>query len=394
MRWAALLLFFLLTNLTSAQDKFLVVEGKFTLDPPLPDPLVILVSKTTGGGSDRVEVDKDGNFTIKLDFQKEYKILFSRKGYIPQFIVVNTNVDKERIADAFYPKEFNARLFEDIPGLNPADIITNPIGKVFYQEDLNDFEWDDAYTASMKEKLEALRAEVKIQKEKNKLNALSAADLEKQRAAEAERLKLEAAARKKAEEEAQAAEKLRKANEAAEAKARRDAEESARKEKELADAREKREADEKTKAEADAAEKARKEKELADARAKREADEKAKAEADAAEKSRKEKELADARAKREADEKARLEALENDRKAKEAAAAEEARLDELAKQEELFKAKRSAFKPVMGVYSGASVKSIGDKKSYGYINFGNGIGNQDLTKEEYDAYAEKYLKKP
>jgi hypothetical protein len=73
---------------------------------------------------------------------------------------------------------------------------------------------------------------------------------------------------------------------------------------------------------------------------------------------------------------------------------EKARLDELAKQEELFRSRKSNFKPVMGVYSGASVKSIGDKKAYGYINFGNGLGNQDLTKEEYDAYAEKYQKKP
>ena len=32
-------------------------------------------------------------------------------------------------------------------------------------------------------------------------------------------------------------------------------------------------------------------------------------------------------------------------------------------------------------------------KLYGYINFGNGIGNQDVTKEEYDAYQEKFGKK-
>ena len=142
-----------------------MVEGKFTLDPPLPEPPVILVSKISGG-SDRVQVDKEGNYTIRLDFQKEYKILYSRKGYVSQFITVNTNVDKERISDAFYPEEFNVKLFEDVPGLNTTEIVTNPIGKIFYQEELNDFEWDDTYSAAMREKLESLRAEVKLQKEK------------------------------------------------------------------------------------------------------------------------------------------------------------------------------------------------------------------------------------
>ncbi|MEY4109901.1 MAG: hypothetical protein RLZZ46_255, partial [Bacteroidota bacterium] len=213
-----------------------MVEGKFTLDPPLPEPPVILVSKISGG-SDRVQVDKEGNYTIRLDFQKEYKILYSRKGYVSQFITVNTNVDKERISDAFYPEEFNVKLFEDVPGLNTTEIVTNPIGKIFYQEELNDFEWDDTYSAAMREKLESLRAEVKLQKEKNKQNALSAVELEKMRAAEEQRIRLEEAARKKAEEEARNAEKIKKEKELAEAKKAREAEEQARKDKESADAR-------------------------------------------------------------------------------------------------------------------------------------------------------------
>jgi len=64
----------------------------------------------------------------------------------------------------------------------------------------------------------------------------------------------------------------------------------------------------------------------------------------------------------------------------------------LAKQEELYKNKQASFKPVMGIYT-TSTTIINGKQAYGYINFGNGIGNQDLTKEEYDDYQERFTKK-
>ena len=69
------------------------------------------------------------------------------------------------------------------------------------------------------------------------------------------------------------------------------------------------------------------------------------------------------------------------------------RKDALAKQEELYKNKQANFKPVMGIYT-TSTTIINGKQAYGYINFGNGIGNQDLTKEEYDDYQERFTKKP
>jgi hypothetical protein len=67
------------------------------------------------------------------------------------------------------------------------------------------------------------------------------------------------------------------------------------------------------------------------------------------------------------------------------------RLEELAKQEELFREKASKFAPIMGTYTSTN-NFINGKKVFGYINFGNGVGNQDLTKEEYDDYAAKYKK--
>jgi len=151
----------------------------------------------------------------------------------------------------------------------------------------------------------------------------------------------------------------------------------------------------KAKEEAAQLSKEQKEKAFKEAEEKRLAEEKLKAES--LEKERKEKEDAARNASLAAKEKAEEDAK---RKSEEMAAlrdkfksdsdeAEKKRQEQLSKQEELFKNKQSKFKPVMGIYTNTNTVIRG-KKAHGYINFGNGLGNQDLTKEEYDTYKEKY----
>jgi len=91
---------------------------------------------------------------------------------------------------------------------------------------------------------------------------------------------------------------------------------------------------------------------------------------------RKQKEMADLK------EKAKENALDGEKK----------RQEQLAYQEELYKIRQAKFTPVMGIYS-TTTSVIAGKKAHGYINFGNGVGNQDLTKEEYETYQLKFKKK-
>jgi hypothetical protein len=481
-----LLSFFVLYAQEPKKQKDYIVEGKVTIEGNKPaSEGAILVGKPGVSGGTRASIADDGTYLIKLDFDKEYTITFTKRGYVSQIYQINTKVDKERIEETFVNKEIMVELFQAVDGVN-TDIMKQPVAKIFYDELLYDFDEDEVYSAEMKTKVEELKAALLAQIELNKNNALSAEDLKKKQAEDAARLKAEEAARILAEKDRVAAEAkakkeaelkakeeeaariaAQKAKVAEEAQARKEAAEKAKaeeaarlaaeKEKSAAEAKAKKEAEDKAKAEETARLAAEKEKAAAEAKAKKEAEDKAKAEEAARIASEKEKAAAEAKAKKEAEDKAKAEeaariALEKEKAAAEAKAKKEAedkakaeaveqakrdaaeaarlaseaekqkaadlakkraedfaalksqaekkafedelkRKEALAKQEELFKKRQVNFKPVMGIYS-TTTTIINGKQAYGYINFGNGIGNQDVTKEEYDDYMQRFGKKP
>ena len=439
------------------KQKDYIVEGKVTIEGNKPaSEGAILVGKPGVSGGTRASIAEDGTYLIKLDFDKEYTITFTKRGYVSQIYQINTKVDKERIEETFVNKEIMVELFQAVDGVN-TDIMKQPVAKIFYDELLYDFDEDEAYSAAMKPKVEELKAALLAQIELNKNNALSAEDIKRKQAEEAARLKAEEAARILAEKDRAAAEAkakkeaelkakeeeaariaAQKAKVAEEAQARKEAAEKAKaeeaarlaseKEKAAAEAKVKKEAEDKAKAEEAARIALEKEKAAAEAKAKKEAEDKAKAEEAARTALEKEKAAAEAKAKKEAEDKAKAEAVEQAKRdaaeaARLAAEAEKQkaadlakkraedfaalksqaekkafedelkRKEALAKQEELFKKRQVNFKPVMGIYS-TTTTIINGKQAYGYINFGNGIGNQDVTKEEYDDYMQRFGKKP
>ena len=484
-----ILFLFTWVNKAEAQEtkrpKDYVIEGKVTIEGNKPAAGgAILIGKPGISGGTRASIETDGSYLVKLDYDKEYTITYTKKGYVSQVYQINTKVDKERIEETFINKEVMVELFQFVDGVN-VDLMKQPVAKIFYDELLYDFDEDEAYSVIMKPQIEELKAKLLAQIELNKNNTLTAEEIAKQKAEEAARLKEEEAARlaaekqkaiadAKAKKEADAKSKAdelarlaaEKAKIADEAQARKDAAEKAKadeaarlaaeKEKAVTDANAKKEADAKARADEAAQlaaekEKARlealakkeiedkakaeeasriaaeKEKARLDAIAKKEAADKAKADEDARIAAEKEKAKLEAIAKKEAEDKAKAEAIEKAKKdaaeatrlaaeaekqkaadlakkraedfaalksqaEKKAFEDEVKRKDALAKQEELYKNKQASFKPVMGIYT-TSTTIINGKQAYGYINFGNGIGNQDLTKEEYDDYQERFTKK-
>ncbi|MFN4932145.1 MAG: hypothetical protein ACK5HE_12115 [Bacteroidota bacterium] len=423
-----LLSFFVSYAQEPKKQKDYIVEGKVTIEGNKPaSEGAILVGKPGVSGGTRASIAEDGTYLIKLDFDKEYTITFTKRGYVSQIYQINTKVDKERIEETFVNKEIMVELFQAVDGVN-TDIMKQPVAKIFYDELLYDFDEDEAYSAAMKPKVEELKAALLAQIELNKNNALSAEDIKRKQAEEAARLKAEEAARILAEKDRAAAEAKAKKEAELKAKEEEAARIAAQKAKVAEEAQARKEAAEKAKAEEAARLASEKEKAAAEAKVKKEAGDKAKAEEAARIALEKEKAAAEAKAKKEAEDKAKAEAVEQAKRdaaeaARLAAEAEKQkaadlakkraedfaalksqaekkafedelkRKEALAKQEELFKKRQVNFKPVMGIYS-TTTTIINGKQAYGYINFGNGIGNQDVTKEEYDDYMQRFGKKP
>jgi hypothetical protein len=252
----------------------------------------------------------------------------------------------------------------------------------------------DAERLVMKQERMRLKAEAEARAAANEQKEKE--EYEKEQA-EQDKLKAEEKARREAEEKTLRDKKEKEKQEAMAKKQLEEEKEKLEKQK-LAEAKSAQlQAEEKVRAEREEKERAEKEKLAQEMAAKKLAEEKAKEELE--ERARKEKEekvaqaLADRlKAEQEAALKKQKEMEALQAKLKNAASAAEAkRLEDLAKQEELFRNRQSKFAPVMGVYSNTST-IINGKKAYGYINFGNGVGNQDLTKEEYEEYNLRFKK--
>ncbi len=402
-------------------------------------------------------MDTLGNYEVKMPFQQDNILVFGRKGSVQQTIEFSTVVSKERIEEAFYPKEINIVLFDKVIGVD-LSLMEEPIEKYAYSEDNYDFDNDEAYALDMRTKVETLIAALEQAKksgtvsaeltekakkdaeqqkaiqEQAKKDALEklriekekqAAEIEKQKKEEA-LLDAEEAARRKAEREKRKKEDDEFERQALRLSYEQDSIEQAQKQIARKEAEEKRLAELKKSAIQDSILKVAKNRALKEAEEKRLAEAKAKEELALSAKLAKEKTMQEAEEKRLAEAKAKEEELERIKKEKEEQAkqlaqalkdkeaedaknkalemqalkeklkvsnldAENKRLEQLAAQEELYKKRQSNFKPVMGIYT-TTTSVIAGKKAYGYINFGNGLGNQDLTKEEFDAYKEKFKK--
>lgn len=155
-------------NSVGAQDAFLIVTGKMKLE--------------TGKLSGKMEVQKNGSririaelsgngkFEQKVDKDASYLFIFSQEGYVTKKIEVDTYLKFDRTEDAlpFLPFSFEITLFEQYEGVNTV-VFNQPVAKIKYNPELDDFDYDTDYSKSIQERMEEAEkdvAEAKKEKEK------------------------------------------------------------------------------------------------------------------------------------------------------------------------------------------------------------------------------------
>ena len=158
-------------SIANAQEnkapKDYIIEGKVTIEGNKPAAEgAILVGKPGISGGSRASIAEDGYYLVKLDFNKEYTITYSKKGYVSQIYQINTKVDQERIEETFINKEIIVELFQNIDGVS-VELMKQPVAKIFYDELLYDFDEDEPYSAAMKPQIEELKAKLLAQKNCN-----------------------------------------------------------------------------------------------------------------------------------------------------------------------------------------------------------------------------------
>ena len=100
----------------------------------------------------------NGRYELYLDYNKDFKVVIEKDGYVKEIMTVNTILPKDfpledNSKDVYlkmyaFPKDGSELKFEE------------PVAKVFFQEDIQDFNYDLSYAKSIKAKLDDLEKKI------------------------------------------------------------------------------------------------------------------------------------------------------------------------------------------------------------------------------------------
>lgn len=85
---------------------------------------------------------------VKLDYNTEYRLDFTKPGYITKSILVNTGTPEERRKIGFDPYKIGVRLFKQYEGVNIV-VYNQPVAYIRFLPEFDEFGYDTDYTKSI-----------------------------------------------------------------------------------------------------------------------------------------------------------------------------------------------------------------------------------------------------
>jgi hypothetical protein len=143
-RFLLVLLFLLIQTLAHAAEvfympvQFIVENGNYDLS---------LVSLKKNGET-VFTVPGEKNLRLKLEFNQDYVVAFSKPGFITKQIRVDTRVPEERLQTGFDPYKIGVRIYKQYEGVNIV-VYNQPVACVRFMASLDDFGYDTDYTKSI-----------------------------------------------------------------------------------------------------------------------------------------------------------------------------------------------------------------------------------------------------
>jgi hypothetical protein len=95
--------------------------------------------------------------TLRLEYNGEYRIDFTKPGFITKSIIINTTVPEKRRKRGFDEYKIGVRLFKQYPGVNVV-IFNQPVAVITYQREIDDFGYSTDYTKSILSEIERAEA--------------------------------------------------------------------------------------------------------------------------------------------------------------------------------------------------------------------------------------------
>ena len=172
-------LIFLLACLLIARmgaTQSLVIHGNVIFEDNNPQGATIQILKN-GNPLSPQNVDKKGQFELKLALQADYKLTFEKTGYIPKIVSINTEIPEEILESNpdFPPIKLQISLYPSVTGVD-LSIFDQPVAIFAYTPELDDFDSDKDYSDKIRSRI--AQAEQAVRQE---LASRSAAALAQER---------------------------------------------------------------------------------------------------------------------------------------------------------------------------------------------------------------------
>ncbi len=143
------LLITLLCGVVHAQEPF-KIYGKYMVNGGTITGAKIAIEKN-GVQVKVLDIDKS-KFEFPLEYDCDYVFSFIKEGYVTKKVQVSTKVPKEKQTLEFEPFKFDVEIFKQYKGVNTV-IYNQPVGKIRFNDVLNEFDYDTDYTKSIQSEI-------------------------------------------------------------------------------------------------------------------------------------------------------------------------------------------------------------------------------------------------
>lgn len=212
----AIIVLFIVFNfgVVKAQDNYVVAFGKLKVEWGSTDNTKITLYED-GKEIDSYRPEKNGKFQFTLELNHMYMFWFEKSGHVTKKVQFNTAVPEAVTSDPefipFPDFDFFVTLFKSYPEVDTM-FFTKPVGKIQYNAQKNDFDWDKNYTLEIQRRMEEIEEDIRKKHEDNLRQEEQEAELAKQQEFEAEEAKKEAKRQEQIEKERQEKEAKRLAD--------------------------------------------------------------------------------------------------------------------------------------------------------------------------------------
>lgn len=183
----------LIIQFASAQH--LLINGDMTTSKDNTEGAKIIIAKN-GINIEEQNVNKKGHFNLKLALGSDYKITFTKAGYVDKIVSINTEVPEEIIETNphFPPIKLIINLLPYMEGID-LSVFEQPIAILSYHSELDDFIFDKEYAEKIRERIAQTEKELNQSAAKQKDTAykhsLAQEETNKQKQIKEENLELD-----------------------------------------------------------------------------------------------------------------------------------------------------------------------------------------------------------